>query len=134
MFTSLITLGLSIITYLILVGIFASSGVKFNVTQFITLGAIFGVITIVFLIVFAISPHNKIKDLPKFINTIEIALIITISTIIICFAISAINEIDFKSMPAIFNNLILPSVTSLSIPVFFIAQYLLSKLEYFQSF
>jgi putative effector of murein hydrolase len=86
------------------------------------------------LIIFAISPHNKIKDLPRFINVIEIALIITISTIIICFATAAIREIDFKSMTEIFNNLIFPSATSLAIPLFFIVEYLLAKLDFFQSF
>ena len=48
--------------------------------------------------------------------------------------IAAIREIDFKNMAEIFNSLILPSATSLSIPLFFIVQYLLSKLDFFQSF
>ena len=130
--TSLITLGAVLLTYVILTAFL--SNVAFNGAQFVTLLGVFGGISAILLIVFAISPHNKIKDLPRFINVIEIALIITISTIIVCFALSAIREIDFKSMTEVFNNLILPSVTSLSIPFFFIAQYLLAKLDFFQEF
>lgn len=131
LFTSLITLGVVLLGYLILTAVF---GVNASGNQFITLLSIFGSISAIMLIIFAISPHNKIKDLPRFINVIEIALIITISTIIICFATAAIREIDFKSMTEIFNNLIFPSATSLAIPLFFIVEYLLAKLDFFQSF
>ncbi len=131
LFTSLITLGAVLLAYLILTAI---SGVPFNGSKFGAILGIFGGITAIMLIIFALSPHNKIKDLPRFINVIEIALIITISTIIICFATAAIQEIDFKNATEVFNSLILPSAISLSIPVFFIVQYLLSKLDFFQSF
>ncbi len=132
LFASCATLLAVILSYIILTA--SISNVSFNGSQFATLLGIFGGITAIFLVIFAIKPHNKIKDLPRFINVIEIALIITISTIIICFATSAIREIDFKDMAVVFNNLILPSVTSLAIPLFFIVQYLLSKLDFFQSF
>lgn len=87
--TSLITLGAVLLTYVILTAFL--SNVAFNGAQFVTLLGVFGGISAILLIVFAISPHNKIKDLPRFINVIEIALIITISTIIVCFALSAIR-------------------------------------------
>ncbi len=132
--TSCITLAIVLIAYLLLTAIFSSSGVKFKASQFFSLFAIFGIISGVSLIAYLFMPHKQIKDLPRFINVFEITLIITISTIIIAFATSAIVEIDYKNMVQVFDNLILPTVMSFSLPLFFIIQYLLSKLEYFQSF
>ncbi len=132
--TSAITLAIVLLSYLLMIALFSSGGVKFKPSQFFTLFAIFGIICVISLLAYLFMPHKQIKDLPRFINVFEITLIITISTIIIAFAMSAIVEIDYKNMALVFDNLILPSVMSFSLPLFFIIEYLLSKLDFFQSY
>ena len=132
--TSAITLAIVLLSYLLMIALFSSGGVKFKESQFFTLFAIFGIICVISLLAYLFMPHKQIKDLPRFINVFEITLIITISTIIIAFAMSAIVEIDYKNMALVFDNLILPSVMSFSLPLFFIIEYLLSKLDFFQSY
>ena len=105
----------------------------FKLPTFLGITLVFGLVFVVLLLTYLINPNLQVKSLPKFINVIEIALIITIATVIISFSIAAIIEIDFNSTSALFYSIILPCVISLNLPLFTIITYILSKTEHFET-
>ncbi len=130
-FSSLITLGFALIEYLLLTALIPN--VKFSGQSFLVITSIFGSVSLLLLINFLVNPNMQVKNLPKFINVLEIALIITISTAIIAFSISAIKEIDYLNNQSLFDSIILPIVLAFDTIIFTVITYLLSKSEHFES-
>ncbi len=130
LFSSLVILAFSLIEYALLTAIIPN--VKFNAQQFLVIACVFGSVALIALINFLVNPFMQVKNLPKFINVFEIALIITISTAIISFALAAIKEIDYLNNQALFDSLILPIAVAFNLIVFSILTYLLSKSEHFE--
>ncbi len=129
-FSSVITLGFALIEYLLLTALIPN--VKFSGQTFLVITAIFGSISLLLLINFLVNPNMQVKNLPKFINVLEIALIITISTAIIAFSISAIKEIDYLNNQALFDSIVLPIALAFDTIIFTVITYLLSKSEHFE--
>lgn len=126
-----ITLGLAIIEYLLLTLLIPN--VPFNLQAFITVVAIFGSFTVVALINFLINPFMQVKNLPRFINVIEICLILTISTAIIAFSVAVIKEVNFSNNAEIFSSIILPILLAFDLIVLSVITYLLAKTDHFES-
>ncbi len=129
--SSFITLALAILEYLLLTTLFSTVG--FDKRLFLRILVIFGIPVLATLFAFLINPSAKVKTLPKFIDMIEIALIIAIATIIITFAISAIIGINYTNVVETFNMLVIPSVLVLNVPIFTIITYLLTKVDFFET-
>lgn len=124
------TLLFAVLNYLLFTFIIPNT---FNGKTLSAISIIFGFIFVCSLIAFSLNPHLKVKTLPRFIDLLEIALIIIISTLIISFAITAIKEIDYSNPTLVFNNLVLPFIISLNLLVYVLSTYLLSKLEIFET-
>ena len=85
------------------------------------------------LAIYLMYPKHSIKELPRFSNCFEIAIILTIATLIICFAISAIMQIDYSNINEVFNVILFPTLISINIPLFFVFEYSIYKLDIFQT-
>ncbi|MBO5926269.1 MAG: helix-turn-helix transcriptional regulator [Clostridia bacterium] len=131
MFSSFITLAFTLFSYLVLT--LSIKGVEFSGGTFGLISLFLGFVSLVLTFAYILNPQLKVKNLPKFINSLEIALVITISTAIISLSIAFIRGIDLANLSELFNSVILPIVMSISIPVFTIITYLLSKTEHFES-
>ena len=129
--STLITTFLVVLQYLLLTAIIPN--VAFSGQTLLILASLYGSLFVIALINFFINPFLQVKNLPRFINVIEIALIITISTAIIAFSIAVIKEINFSDSEQIFASIVLPIVTAFNLIVFAIITYLLSKSEHFES-
>ena len=128
-FSTLTILLLALIEYVVLTAII--TGLNFNLTQFIVVFAVYSIPFILSVFALLFAPKHKVKDLTKFVNSIEIALILTISTIIICFAISAIKPINFSNIVEIFDYLIYPSIFVINLPIYVILSHSLKKVDFF---
>ncbi len=130
--TSVIWYAFIIIEYLLL-SLFFSGSVEFN-------GGIFGkiclftaVVPVISIIVYLVNTRYTIKDLPRFKDVLEIALIVTISAIIIVIALSAILSIDYSNVTEIFNNILTPCLLAINVPIFFVIKYFLARLDFYQT-
>ncbi len=130
LFTSIITFFLASFEYLIF-NMFL--GIPLSINTYSKVAIIFGIIVLITLTIYLLYPKYALKDLPKLSNCLEIALIIAIATLVICFAISAIIEIDFNNIVQVYNVILFPTIISLNIPLFFIIEYSISKLDVFQT-
>lgn len=131
-FTCLTVLGVAMLEFL-LFNLILKGNIEYSQNALITVLALFGTAVIVSLVAFILNPTYSKKDLPKFINSFEIALILAISSIIIIFALTAIKGVDFYNLNEMFYNLILPSVMVLNLPIFVLIEYAFAKLEFFQT-
>lgn len=121
----------AILGYLLIVGLF--DAVQFDFSKLLTLLVIFGSFTVVSLIIFIIKPNYKVKDMPKFINVLEISIVVTIATLVISFAVAGINNIDYTSGIEIFNSILYPTYVTFNVTLFVIIEYSLAKLDFFQT-
>lgn len=110
-----------------------SGSAKFNTTAFITVLIIFGSIVAVTGIVYAIKYNYSVKDLPKLINSMEIAIILAIGVIIISVCIASISGIDLYDISKVFSSIILPTLMATNMPVYVLINHFLSKLDYYQA-
>lgn len=131
-FTCLTVLGVATFEFLLFNLIF-SGKIEYSSNSLITILALFGTAVLVSLIALILNPTYSKKDLPRFINSFEIALILAISSIIIIFALSAIKGVDLYNLNETFYNLILPSTMALNAPIFVLITYGYAKLEFFQT-
>ena len=109
----------------------AAVGFNFLTTLKITLVA--AVVPLAFTIAYFIDRTYAIKNPPRFKDVIEIALIVSISAIIISIAVAAIVQIDYTSLKDVYNHILLPCLVSLNVPLFFVIAYFLMKKEYYQT-
>lgn len=130
--SAIVTLLVAILEYFALTLIFSGS-VEFSSATLGKIALIFGIFAVVMGIVYILNTSYSVKDLPKFINALEIALILTISIAIISFAVASIKSVDYHDTAAIFDNIILPCVMSANIPLYTAIVQILSKLEFYQS-
>lgn len=130
--TSIIWYGLLILEYLIL-SLFFSGGVSFNGSFFGKVCLFATVVPIISFIVYIVDTRYTVKDLPRFKDVIEIALIISISAIIIIIALSGILEINYKSISDVYYGIIVPCLIAANIPIFIVIKYFLAKLDFYQT-
>ncbi len=121
----------AILGYLLIVGLF--DAVQFDFSKFLTLAVIFGSFALVSFVIFIIKPNYKVKDMPKFINVLEISIVVTIATLVISFAVAGINNIDYTNGTEIFNSILFPTYVTFNVTLFVIIEYSLAKLDFFQT-
>ncbi len=92
-----------------------------------------GIIPVLFLLIFIFNSKKTVKDLFRFKNVIEIALTLTITTIIIVLSVASLKGLDYLNSEILFNNVIYPILIATLIPIFFIVEYLLVKLSFYQT-
>lgn len=92
-----------------------------------------GIIPVLFLLIFIFNSKKTVKDLFRFKNVIEIALTLTITTIIIVFSVASLKGLDYLNSEILFNNVIYPILIATLIPIFFIVEYLLVKFNFYQT-
>ena len=128
-FTSLITLILASFEYLLLTTVI--KGLTFDFKLLLPILIVYGTIFVISSLALIFAPMQKVKDLNKFINSFEIALILTISTIIIAFSIAVIKPVDFTNINEIFTSIIYPTIYVINLPIFVIIEHSLKKLDFF---
>lgn len=121
----------AILEYLLTTLIFAS--VSFNSSTLIKISIIFGAFTIIMGIIYALKYNHTVKDLPKFINSIELAIIVTIGTIIITLCIASINSVNMYNFNEVYSSILLPSIMAINLPLYVAIVHFLSKLEIYQT-
>ncbi len=130
--SSIILLIISVIEYLLTTLIFAGT-ISFNGTTLLKIVIIFGCFTVVMGIIYAIKHTYSVKDLPKFINSIELAIVITIGTVIISLCIASINGINMYNFNEIYDWILLPAIMSFNLPLYVAIVHFLSKLDIYQT-
>lgn len=121
----------AILEYLLTTLIFAS--VSFSSSTLIKISIIFGAFTIIMGIIYALKYNHTVKDLPKFINSIELAIIVTIGTIIITLCIASINSVNMYNFNEVYSSILLPSIMAINLPIYVAIVHFLSKLEIYQT-
>ncbi len=112
---------------------FILSDVAFDTGTLIKIAVIFGAFTVVMGIIYALRYNHTVKDLPKFINSIELAIIVTIGTVIISLCIASINGINMYNFSEVYSSILLPSLMSINLPLYVAIVHFLSKLDIYQS-
>lgn len=130
--SSVLVLLLAIVEYFIL-NVILSASVNFDSKILGTILIIFGSFSVLMGLIYLLKHNHTVKDLPKFINSIEIAIILAISIIIISVCIASINSIDLYNFNDIFNSILLPSVLAINIPIYVTIVHFLSKLDFYQT-
>ena len=130
--SSLITLFLAVIEYLLTSLIFTNS-VTFNSSTLLKISIIFGAFAVVMGIIYLLKRNDSVKDLPKFINSIELAIVIMIGIIIISLCIASINGINIYDFNQVYSSILFPSIMSINLPLFVAIEHFLSKLDYYQT-
>ncbi len=102
--------------------------------QFLLKSSLFvGIVPIIFLVIFLINTKHTVKDLFRFKNVIEIALTLTIATIIIVLAVASLKGLDYLNNQVLFDNVIFPILIATLIPIFFIIEYSLVKFNFYHT-
>lgn len=130
--SSIIITALAIIEFLLLT-FMLSARVEFNSKALLTIGIIFGALVVTTGVIYAIKHSQSVKDLPKFINSLEIAIVLTISIIIVSICIASIGGIDIYNFNDVYYSIIVPSVMACNIPLYVATVHFLSKLDFYQA-
>ena len=121
----------AILEYLLTTLIFAS--VSFSGSTLTKISIIFGAFTVIMGLIYALKYNHTVKDLPKFINSIELAIIVTIGTIIITLCIASINSINMYNFNEVYSSILLPAIMAINLPLYVAIVHFLSKLEIYQT-
>lgn len=113
--------------------IILGNSIKFELDKLIVISILFGSLMAITGFIYIFKSNHAVKDLPKFINSLEITLIITIAIIIISVCISSINGIDLYNLTELFNGIIFPSLIAINCPIYIAIIHFMSKLESYQS-
>lgn len=130
--SAVILLVLSVLEYLLTSFIFASS-VTFSGATLLRIAIIFGAFAVIMGVIYAVKYNHTVKDLPKFINSIELAIIVTIGTVIITLCIASISGINMYKFNEVYNVILLPSIMSSNLPIYVAIVHFLSKLDFYQT-
>ncbi len=130
--SSFITSVFAILEFLLL-SFFFSGSVEFNSKSFVTICIIFGIFTAVNLLIYILKHSHTVKDLPKLINSLEIAIVLAIGIIIISICTASIGGLNLYDFNQIYYSIIIPSVMACNIPLFVAITHFLSKLDFYQS-
>lgn len=123
---------ISALEYLLLAFVFYNV-VQFNATTLLRIVIIFASFVVFNGTIYILKPNHSVKDLPKFINSIEIAIVLALSVIIISICVASINSIDIYDINSVFNNILLPSVLAINIPIYVALNHFLSKVDFYQT-
>ncbi len=130
--TSILWYVLILLEYLLL-NLFFSGSVPFSGSVFGKVCLFTALVPVISFIIYLTNTRYSVKDLPRFREVIEIALVIAISAIIITIALSAINEVNYKEITELYYSVFVPCLIALNAPVFFIIKYFLSNLDFYQT-
>lgn len=130
--SSIIITALAVIEFLLLT-FMLSARVEFNSKALLTIGIIFGALVVTTGVIYLIKHSQSVKDLPKFINSLEIAIVLTISIIIVSICIASIGGIDIYNFNDVYYSIIVPSVMACNIPLYVATVHFLSKLDLYQA-
>lgn len=88
--------------------------------------------TVVMLIMYAISPKRKVKEITSFKDAIEVSLIIVFQLVIIILCVALFCEVDFNNVKEVLSFIVLPFILCINLPLFPILKYsLLGSGKYF---
>ena len=88
--------------------------------------------TVVTLIMYAISPKRKVKEITSFKDAIEVSLIIVFQLVIIILCVALFCEVDFNNVKEVLLFIVLPFILCINLPLFPILKYsLLGSGKYF---
>ena len=88
--------------------------------------------TAVTLVMYAISPRRKVKEITSFKDTIEVSLIIVFQLVIIILCVALFCEVDFNNVKEVLSFIVLPFILCINLPLFPILKYsLLGSGKYF---
>lgn len=88
--------------------------------------------TVVTLIMYAISPKRKVKEITSFKDAIEVSLIIVFQLVIIILCVALFCEVDFNNVKEVLSFIVLPFILCINLPLFPILKYsLLGSGKYF---
>ena len=88
--------------------------------------------TVVTLIMYAISPKRKVKEITSFKDAIEVSLIIVFQLVIIILCVALFCEVDFNNVKEVLSFIVLPFILCINPPLFPILKYsLLGSGKYF---
>ncbi len=130
--SAILLLVVAVLEYLLTSFIFSGT-VAFNGATLVRIAVIFGAFAVIMGIIYALRYNHTVKDLPKFINSIELAIIVTIGTVIISLCIASINGINMYNFSEVYNAILLPSIMSMNLPLYVAIVHFLSKLDIYQS-
>ena len=130
--SAILLLIIAILEYLLTTFILAGS-VTFNSRTLIKITVIFGIFALVMGIIYALKHNHTVKDLPKFINSIELAIIVAIGTIIITLCIASINSVNMYNFTEVYSAILLPSIMVINLPLYVAIVHFLSKLDIYQT-
>ncbi len=122
----------AILEFLLLSFIFSGS-VEFNSKAFVTIVIIFGLFTAINMLIYALRHSHSVKDLPKLINSLEIAIVLAIGIIIISICVASIGGLDLYNFNQIYYSIIIPAVMACNIPLYVAIMHFLSKTDLYQS-
>ncbi|MBO7214148.1 MAG: hypothetical protein J6V66_01480, partial [Clostridia bacterium] len=130
--SAFIVMILAVIEFLLLTLVFSGS-VHFSTKTLTTILVIFGAFTVGTGVFYLLNRSHSVKDLSKFINSLEIAIVLTIATMIISICVASIAGVDIYNLTQIFFYIIMPSVLAFNIPLYVFIVHYLSKLDFYQS-
>ena len=88
--------------------------------------------TVVTLIMYAVSPKRKVKEITSFKDAIEVSLIIVFQLVIIILCVALFCEVDFNNVKEVLSFIVLPFILCINLPLFPILKYsLLGSGKYF---
>lgn len=88
--------------------------------------------TVVTLVMYAISPKRKVKEITSFKDAIEISLIVVFQLVIIILCVALFCEVDFNNVKEVLSFIVLPFILCINLPLFPILKYsLLGSGKYF---
>lgn len=88
--------------------------------------------TVVTLVMYAISPRRKVKEITSFKDAIEVSLIIVFQLVIIILCVALFCEVDFNNVKEVLSFIVLPFILCINLPLFPILKYsLLGSGKYF---
>ena len=88
--------------------------------------------TVVTLIMYAISPKRKVKEITSFKDAIEVSLIIVFQLVIIILCVALFCEVHFNNVKEVLSFIVLPFILCINLPLFPILKYsLLGSGKYF---
>lgn len=130
--SAILLLIIAVLEYLLTTLIFGSS-ISFDGATLLKIAVIFGSFAVVMAVIYALKHTHSVKDLPKFINSIEIAIVITIGTVIIALCVASISGINMYNFSEVYDYIVLPAIMAFNLPLYVTLVQFLSKLDIYQT-
>lgn len=129
--TSLIWLCLFVLEFVV-VSLLMNKNATINVPLLVKTTLILAIIPAILGIISFINSKRAVKDMFKFKDVLTISLTLMITTIIITIALAVLQTLDYSNFNVMFNSVVLPIIIAIDIPLFFVIEYSLAQLEFYQ--